>query len=169
MQYRSEKPTPLLLIVWNTRDGITPFMFHIEEREFQHVNWKQDQPKPDHVPDVGDYVFVDFTLERAVERRTAYVERLWDQPMGRYEPMSTHYPSKESAILQLAQNDSAEFGGGPPFLLRVTEDWRQGFLDGSRPDEAMGKVRETSVDYLRGFHDGRRNITGPLPEPPKSE
>lgn len=131
MHYRSKSGRAIR--IWNTRDGITPFIVHVDGEEFTHKDWSLDQRLPDHVPKVGNYVFVDLTIEKAVGYRTKYVERYWDDPEY---PMKEHDHlgpmGKEGAIMHLAEVDVADFGGHPPDLVKVTADWVAGFLAGKR-------------------------------------
>jgi hypothetical protein len=61
--------------IWNSRDGVTPFGFQCpscKEPKLKHVDWKFDQHAPDHVPAVGQRIWIDLTRDRALEiaRRT---------------------------------------------------------------------------------------------------
>jgi len=84
MQYRDEV-TGEIEILWNSRDGVTPFV--IESRagnEATHVNWRQDQRRPDYVPTPGMRIFVDASPRHAHIRSSAraYVEKYWDLDVG---------------------------------------------------------------------------------------
>lgn len=107
--------------IWNSRDGVTPFALTSRQgHEARHADWHRDRYLPDHVPQVGDRIFVDLTPGRARELRTAYVERWWDKPIHG-ECMSDRWPSKEQAITELAEADLKFGGGGAPDLIEVTE------------------------------------------------
>jgi len=70
-------------ILWNSRDGITPFV--ISSRggvEMSHVDWPHDVYAPFFVPPVGMRIFVDLTLEKAMEYRTEYVAKWWNRDTG---------------------------------------------------------------------------------------
>ncbi len=69
-------------IVWNSRDGVTPFMgpecraFNdSRERQCggatQHVDWQNDVYKPDYRPIIGDRIWRDGTLDmmRAIKKK----------------------------------------------------------------------------------------------------
>lgn len=138
MLYRSESGREFR--IWNTRDGVTPFTCRIDDEEFKHVEWRQDKRTPDFVPKVGMYVFVDLTIEKAVEYRTKYVDRAWNNPDY---PMETEgqWKDKHDAIWDLARGDLVHGGGAGPDLVKITAEW------------------------VAGFVAGQRNMAGPLPEP----
>lgn len=51
MQYQNER-TGEIEWVWNSRDGVTPFIIHSRDGKdsMQHIAWKQDIYAPDHNP-----------------------------------------------------------------------------------------------------------------------
>jgi hypothetical protein len=54
--------------IWNSRDGVTAFGLvcpSCTEPKLHHVNWNLDQYAPNHVPAVGQRVWIDLTRERA--------------------------------------------------------------------------------------------------------
>jgi hypothetical protein len=107
--------------IWNSRDGVTPFCLSSRAgNPAEHVSWSSDRCVPDHTPALGDRVFVDLTRERAIELRTRFVEKWWDQDAHGYR-MSGQWPTKEAAIEELAQTDLETGGGGAPDLIEVNE------------------------------------------------
>lgn len=119
MLYRS-KESGLEELIWNSRDGVTPFGIRMRDgTEGVHVEWNQDRFSPNHTPKVGDRIFVNLTLETARVMRRAFVEKYWDGSET-LPPMSGMYESKESAIEQLAKSDFESFGAGTtPHLVEV--------------------------------------------------
>lgn len=87
--------------VWNARNGVTPFVIGWEGVELAHIDWHRDEKRPHHVPEIGDLVFVNLTIERAREFRRSYVEKFWDGPYA----MSERWETKEEAVEELAQAD----------------------------------------------------------------
>ena len=84
MQYR-DTVTGEVEVLWNSRDGVTPFI--IESRkgnEAQHVNWQQDRCKPDFIPTPGMRIFVDASPKHHHIRSSArrYVDEYWDKDIG---------------------------------------------------------------------------------------
>lgn len=114
--------------IWNSRDGVTPFIVSVRLREvfdpydarqrLTHVHFDRDRYVPDYVPQPGERVFVSMTRERARELATLHVERHWDDP--KYP--RARYASKEEAIAAIA---SEYFGNGNnPDLVEVgPEGW----------------------------------------------
>lgn len=104
--------------IWNSRDGVTPFVVTSPTgREMTHVDWRDDRYAPFHVPAVGDRIFVNLTIERAVEARTRYVERWWDEMK-----IHDHYESREKAIADLAKADMLSFAPHTPDLVVVDDE-----------------------------------------------
>lgn len=99
MRYRDEV-TGEIEVLWNSRDGVTPFMIHSKAgNSTQHVDWRQDRCVPDFIPTPGMRIFVDASPKHAHIRESAkdYVERRWND--DKY-PMSAagHWATKEEAI-----------------------------------------------------------------------
>lgn len=48
-------------IIWNSRDGVTPFIILCKfcGGEATHIKWEEDACIPDHIPQVGDRIFID--------------------------------------------------------------------------------------------------------------
>lgn len=88
MKYRSDDGAVVELI-WNSRDGITPFIIDARDNSQQmtHADWQLDECRPNHVPQIGDRIFVDHTEETAQKRAEQYVERWWDDDKM---PMKEH-------------------------------------------------------------------------------
>lgn len=108
--------------IWNSRDGVTPFVIFLNGREMRHVDWHNDEYRPSYVPSVGSHVFIDLTLEKATVYSAAYVEHWWDHPE---KPMSKHPywgaigKKKTTIVLATAHMDT---GDPPPDLVSVTPE-----------------------------------------------
>lgn len=112
-------------IIWNSRDGITPFAVPCrtcsEGGTMEHVDWHLDRYDPNYKPQPGERIFVDITLERAKEWRRKFVEKYWDHlemPMKDHEflgPMG-----KEGAMEYLVQEDMKDWGGHGPVCIELT-------------------------------------------------
>lgn len=120
MHYRSEDGTADEWI-WNSRDGVTPFMVHTRDgKVMQHVEWRRDRYFPSYVPPVGSRVFVDLTPERARHFAKQKVELYWDDA---HTPMRESFPegtTREQAVTILADQMMREHGGSNPDLIEVT-------------------------------------------------
>lgn len=67
MKYRSDDGSEEE-IIWNSRDGVTPFVITLESgKRAQHVDWAKDVYAPSHQPKSGNRIFIDMTKERALE------------------------------------------------------------------------------------------------------
>ena len=108
-------------VLWNSRDGVTPFILHSAdgEHELAHVNWQDDRCAPSYVPAVGSRMFVDLTKERALEFKRRLVEHAWDDkeyPMKENEELAAL--GKDGAAYCLAYN---EWQDGQPDVVVVTQ------------------------------------------------
>jgi hypothetical protein len=85
MKYRSDDGTEEE-IIWNSRDGVTPFVITLRSgKSATHVDWQSDVYAPDYVPKSGDRIFIDLTMEKALE----YAERnlkAWKLDEGEWAP-----------------------------------------------------------------------------------
>jgi hypothetical protein len=109
--------------IWNSRDGITPFVVISIDgtAELNHGNWHLDRYEPRFVPPVGSRVFVDFTEEAARPLAAAYVARHWNAPDL---PMSAH-PSfeplgRDGTIEHFVKAWVSDWGGHSPHTTIVT-------------------------------------------------
>ena len=72
MEYRYVSNPKGGFLIWNSRDGVTPFIVFYEGREMKHVNWGRDQQVTDidYIKSVilrpGNHIFRDTTAEEAV-------------------------------------------------------------------------------------------------------
>lgn len=87
MHYCSENNTEIEF-VWNSRDGVAPIFVVSREGKTQlrHTGGLLDQYAPDHVPQIGDRIFVNATPALLVSAVREYVNQHWDQPEGAFNP-----------------------------------------------------------------------------------
>lgn len=104
--------------IWNSRDGVTPYVVSIEGREFRHVEWHRDRQRPNHVPEPGEYVFVDLSLEEAEKIARQQVEAHWGPPTS----LCKRYSSIEAASNGLVED---YYGNGhqPHLIIVGPEGW----------------------------------------------
>lgn len=85
MQYQCLKCSAIE-IIWNSRDGVTPFSgpscrsegFRPDENcgeETRHINWDRDVYAPDYKPQVGERIWRDGTLDMMRDIKRRMVER----------------------------------------------------------------------------------------------
>jgi hypothetical protein len=129
-------------LLWNSRDGVTPYVVATRDGkgEMHHVEWSRDRYAPDHVPEVGDRIFVDLTRDLAAERATVYVEKHWGNK--EMNGVRASFSSKEEAIAQFADAWYGE--GGQPALVEVTEEMREEFMKRSRVRSAVLGAKASS-------------------------
>ena len=109
--------------IWNSRDGVTPFMINSRRgHEMEHIFWDKDVYDKDYIPVVGERVFVDATPALVSPRAIEYVNRWWDD--HKY-PLCETWETKEEAIKFFIEEWSRE---GSPFLLVIDETNRIVFL-----------------------------------------
>jgi hypothetical protein len=116
--------------IWNSRDGVTPFSIRSRQGlDATHVDWDRDEWRPFHIPEVGDRIFVDLTVERATEYRTRWYDRNCSDPECK-DDFLTLFPDREAAINQSAESDAKM---GAPDLVTVTPEMRDLFVRAWRP------------------------------------
>lgn len=133
MQYRCTNGH--IAIIWNSRDGVTPFMMRCREceAEAQHINWQQDHCDPLYQPRPGDLMWVTMTLEDARVLARAQVEKNWNHPDY---PMSAVYADKAEAVERLAKGYCDPPGQPRLTVMGGAENPPPG---GPRPPEPMGR------------------------------
>lgn len=136
MQYQDEV-TGEIEWLWNSRDGVTPFMVRSRKGNMsKHINWGEDRRATDHVPEVGDRIFVDLDEQTARALAASTVERDWDHPEY---PMRDAYDSKKQAIKALAE---AYVGNGnEPHIVVVNSEMKKRFEERGGPATTMAGTR----------------------------
>jgi len=107
-------------LVWNSRDGVTPFVIQSKDgtTELTHIDWKQDQCLPDYRPQSGDRIFVDMTPERAHEHAVTQVKKEWDREPFPMRSRTDLWETPHEAVEYLAQRYLER--SGQPDLITVT-------------------------------------------------
>lgn len=114
MRYRSDDGTELET-VWNSRDGVTPFIISLPSgKQATHVEWSRDEyTGPNYQPEPGTRMFVDTTPEQARADAEKRVDDYWDHPEY---PMSGSGRTKAEWIEVLCK----DFRPGQPRLVEVS-------------------------------------------------
>jgi hypothetical protein len=146
MLYHGKAPngSQITLSIWNSRDGVTPFMLTSEEYGIclQHINWHHDRYDPNYKPRKGDFIWRNFTEKDAKDlaqnqidcwlKEKAQLESLTDE---QYKQLYKSSLEKSELVEQLA-SITADPGRhieetvkrllmkGEPFFELVTEDWK---------------------------------------------
>ena len=101
MQYR-DKVTGETEVLWNSRDGVTPFgIVSRRGNDAMHDNWKQDIRVPQFKPAPGMRIFVDATEDNLTPGLNAFIEKWWNNPR---HPMGLTYKSREQAFTELMKD-----------------------------------------------------------------
>lgn len=97
MAYRSDDGTETE-IIWNSRDGVTPFVITLRSgQQATHVAWQGDRRIVDYSPPPGSRIFVDLTPERARQAAERNVSRYLGDPDMR-DMLLDQFGDRESAI-----------------------------------------------------------------------
>lgn len=101
-------------IIWNARDGVTPFMIpctSVCDGMMKHIHWHFDKLVPDYLPERGQRVFVDLTPQIKEVFTRANVRAWWTRDPF---PMKDSFATQMEAVEQLS-----DFTEGMPFLMTV--------------------------------------------------
>ena len=107
--------------IWNSRDGVTPFIVPCAKcgGEASHIQWDADFRKIDHVPNVGDRIFISTSLERAREIAARRIEALREN----YPP-----PKNDPGFAERIAMSFWKCGTAPD-LVEVSQEMRVAFED----------------------------------------
>jgi hypothetical protein len=97
-------------ILWNSRDGVTPFGISCERchgYDMLHDAWPLDTFEPNYVPVPGQRIFIDLTRERMAEIAK---KRLEHAGGTKYERPEDEWPE----IIRSIVEESFSHGGSPP-------------------------------------------------------
>ncbi len=123
MIYRCENNSQHAEILWNSRDGVTPFIISCKYCEIlgrrgqsQHISWKSDIAVPEFKPPKDMRVFVDLTEKSLTKHCTEIINEYWDKGISGMPPYNERYETKEQAIEELAKAGQYELGRGSPSI-----------------------------------------------------
>jgi hypothetical protein len=108
--------------IWNSRDGVTPFMITSRQgNDAHHINWRGDSRKLDFIPPVGSRVFVDASPDQPHMREAAsrYVEKYWDLDIGGMTMKKTFSPKTKDETIEYFISEWTK--PGSPTLIEVNE------------------------------------------------
>lgn len=109
MTYQCEK-CGRLEQVWNSRDGVTPFIIGCNHcgGESKHINWKEDMPDENYIPHRGQRIFID--MPESIKRPLALhrIERFKNSPYRVDEK------EKEEVVKAIINS----FHPGEPYLIQ---------------------------------------------------
>lgn len=112
-------------VIYNARDAVTPYTIacpRCSGTDHRHIDWHRDVFDPDHVPAVGDRVFLDTSRETLVEAARARVERWWDDAVYAMRDHPLLGPlGKVKAAEHLADEEWKQHDGHVPSVVTVDE------------------------------------------------
>lgn len=130
------------LSIWNSRDGVTPFMTLSKEYgiQLQHINWQNDKLDPGYKPKKGDLIWVSYNeetakqaAEQAYEMHVEYLNSLKDFSdeeieakfgYNTREHMKEFLSDKDAYIANVVNDMLYAHGEPQPKLELVEEDWK---------------------------------------------
>lgn len=98
--------------VWNSRDGVTPFIIGCDMcggGEMRHVDWQNDRRAEDHIPERGQLVFIDVP--------ESLKKPLFARRISRFD--GTQYEVAAGEREALIQRHIKDIKPGEPFLIRM--------------------------------------------------
>lgn len=134
--------------IWNSRDGVTFFIVRTRDgmQQLGHVDFHSDICDPAHVPDVGDLIFVDATIEDFVGGIARNLVAAFASEQGAIDQLDPrHDDGTLMTFRQLvdheAQTELTRHGEPPPHLVVVTKERREALIEstGERVAEARSK------------------------------
>lgn len=120
MRYRSDDGTTER-VIWNSRDGVTPFVITLDGVTMRHVEWTADRFAPDYVPSDDEMIFT--TVWPPLEYwRSIYRNRVAQAPQ--YAPPEG--PERDAFVEELARNAMMSCGEEGTVGLVTGATWRSG-------------------------------------------
>ena len=123
MRYRADNDPSDEEIVWNSRDGVTPFVITLPSgHTATHIAWDADVYAPPHRHRVGERVFTDFTEQAAQQLARTVARESFGDEGERGRAAREAYPSEEDMAQALAGHYLDEASRGAPDLVVVTQE-----------------------------------------------
>ena len=96
--------------IWNSRPRVAPYVISCSScsGEMKHVAWERDEYAPNHQPQKGERIFMDWSREAEEKLRREYIEKNWDSGDFPMKERTDLWKTKEEALQYFL--DSWEFG-----------------------------------------------------------
>ena len=121
MTYSAEQMEDESEVIWNSRDGVTPFVITLRSgKTATQTRWNDDVRSPGHKPAVGDRIFVDLTWEDGMALARQRAHGLWEQDPYPGHPQEL-YDSYDAFLAVFQEGIRDEVERGAPHLVTVTE------------------------------------------------
>ncbi len=105
-------------ILWNSRDGVTPFGINCRNKKckegMQHNHWQLDTRIVDFKPYDGMRVFVDLTEEKCLKYLRKRVDHFWET---NHFDIKERYETKEKATQALMESEWDPKQGSPDVII----------------------------------------------------
>lgn len=117
-------------IIWNSRDGVTPFMVDCPfcHGTMQHINWSHDRFTPNYIPPIGSRVFFSCTNIHEVIQEVFdnYTEEVWERIKKNWAEYCT---DRYELIWKTAQGNIADdLRFEHPHIAVINEDNQERFM-----------------------------------------
>ncbi|MGD9156860.1 MAG: hypothetical protein PVG39_00500 [Desulfobacteraceae bacterium] len=117
-------------IIWNSRDGVTPFMVGCPfcRGTMQHINWSHDRFTPNYIPPIGSRVFFSCTNIHEVIQEVFdnYTEEVWERIKKNW---GKYYTDRYELIWKIAQGNIVEdLRFEHPHIAIITENNQERFM-----------------------------------------
>lgn len=100
--------------IYNSRDGVTPFI-HLENgKEYTHTEWSKDLYRPNYKPKEGDRIWVTMSKEEWTDLKMDYVNKI-DMEQGFPVETISGPMSKEELLKGLIQG----YQEGTPTMKKI--------------------------------------------------
>lgn len=120
MQYKCEKCQKQDRI-WNSRPRVTPFIISCSNEKcdgfMKHISWGSDIYAPNHKPQKGERIFVDFAEEAAEKFYKKQIEEDWEESHSSVM-MKNAFGTKELALKHCMKN----WYFGQPHIITITKE-----------------------------------------------
>lgn len=98
--------------LWNSRDGVTPFCItcpNCGSLDQEHINWRGDVYAPEHIPEKGQRIFIDFpeSLKVVTARRRIQTA------------IGTEFELTPGRHKEAIKEIIASFQPGEPYIIRI--------------------------------------------------
>jgi hypothetical protein len=129
--------------IWNSRDGLAYDTLILRDGSgATRLSWDPAPYLPDHRPAVGDRIFIDLTVDRAIELADLQAETWWNAGSALAAAIRQRFVRQDQLEVYLEIHLAYEAMCGAPELVEVTEQmalergWLQSFdhRGGSPPE-----------------------------------
>ena len=106
-------------MIWNSRDGVTPFIVTCAycRGHAKHVAWQSDIYMPNHQPPKGSLIFVDLDEDAARRSAAKFVDEMWNITAGEIN-LKRDFKTKHAAVEHFVA-ETMKGGSGQPHVKVV--------------------------------------------------